>query len=124
MNLQDVIVKPILTEKAHQQMVKGVYMFQVADKSTKNDVKRAVNLSFSVDVVNVNIISMKAKQKKVAKTRKFTMVGGGKKAIVSIKPGQTIAALSPKTEAKEKKVKNKSSEKEIEKVKIEGKEGA
>lgn len=123
MNTTDVIIKVILTEKAHAQMAKGIYTFMVNSKAKKIDVKNAIKNAFSVDVVNVNVISTQPKQKRIAKTRKFTMVGGGKKAIVYLKAGQTISALSPTTEAKEKKVKNRNTEKDVQKVKVEGKEG-
>ncbi len=124
MNVTEVIIKALLTEKAHAQMAKSTYAFLVNKKANKQDVKNAVKSAFSVDVVNVNIISIKPKQKRIAKTRKFTMVGGGKKAIVYLKAGQTISVLSPTTETKEKKVKSKSAEKDVQKVKVEGKEGA
>lgn len=123
MNVTEVIIKAILTEKAHTQMAKGVYTFMVNQKANKKDVKNAIKSAFSVDVVNVNVISTQPKQKRVAKTRKFTMIGGGKKAIVYLKAGQTISALSPTTEVKEKKVKGKNTEKDVQKVKVEGKEG-
>lgn len=124
MNTADVIIKPILTEKSHSQMLKGVYTFLVNQQSSKPEITKAVKLLFSVDVVEVNISRTKSKKKRIAKTRKFTYVGGGKKAIVKVAAGQTIAALSPKTEAKSKKVKKGSSEKDVQKVKVEGKEGA
>lgn len=123
MNVTDVIIKAILTEKAHAQMAKGVYTFMVNQKAKKVDVKNAVKSAFSVDAVSVNIISTQSKQKRIAKTRKFTMVGGGKKAIVYLKAGQTISVLSPTTDAKEKKAKGKNTEKDIQKVNVEGKEG-
>lgn len=124
MNTQSVIIRAILTEKAHMLMAKGIYTFLVAGSSTKDDVKKAVHASFSVDPVNVNITSIKAKLKRIAKTRKFTTVGGGKKAVVYLKAGQTIAALQPKVESKDKKVKTKSSEKDVQKIQVEGREGA
>lgn len=123
MNITDVIIKAVLTEKAHTQMAKSTYTFMVNKKANKKDVKNAIKNAFSVDVVTVNMISTQPKQKRIAKTRKFTMVGGGKKAIVYLKAGQTISALSPTTEPKEKKAKSKNTEKDIQRIKVEGKEG-
>lgn len=118
-------LKPIMTEKAHTLMAKGVYTFVAAKSATKNDVKRAVRDLFSVDAFSVNIMPLKSKEKRIGKTRKFTSVGGhGKKAVVKLKAGQTIAVLSPKVETKSKKSPNGSREKDVQKVKVEGKEGA
>lgn len=106
-------------------MTKGVYTFVVAKSATKNDVKKAVHDLFSVDAFSVNMMSLKPKEKRIGKTRKFTSVGGrGKKAVVKLKAGQTITALSPKTDAKAKKASKGGSEKDVQKVKVEGKEGA
>src|SRR3989344_1376891 len=118
-------LKPIMTEKAHSLMSKGVYTFTVGRIITKSDVKKAVKDLFSVDAFSVNIMSLKPKEKRIGKTRKFTSVGGhGKKAVVTLKSGQKIEALSPKTETKSKKQKKGSGEKDIQKVNIEGKEGS
>jgi ribosomal protein L23 len=113
-----------MTEKAHMLMAKGVYTFLVDKKATKKEVAAAVKDLFAVDAVWVNISPLPTKQKRIAKTRNFTTVGSGKKAIVKLKPGQTISALSPKNESKEKNTKKESREKEVVKVKVEGKEGA
>lgn len=124
MKTADVIIRPILTEKSHTQMLKGVYTFLVNEKSSKPEVVKAVNEIFSVDVVEVNIAMVSPKMKRIGKTRKFASVGGGKKAIVKLKPGQTISALSPKTDAKLKKSKKSGGEKDVQKINVEGKEGA
>lgn len=113
-----------MTEKAHMLMAKGVYTFLVDKRATKKDVAAAVHDLFSVDAVWVNISPLPTKQKRIAKTRNFTTVGSGKKAIVKLKAGQTISAMSPKNESKDKKTKKSNAEKEVVKVNVEGKEGA
>ncbi len=118
-------LKPVMTEKAHMLMAKGVYTFIIGKSMNKGGVKVAVKNLFSVDAISINIAPLRTKSKRIGKTRKFAAVGGhGKKAIVKLKAGQTIAALSPKTETKGKKSQKGSSEKDVQKVKIEGKEGA
>lgn len=124
MNTYSIIKKAILTEKAHVQMNRSVYSFLVDGKANKKSVALSVKNLFNVDPIAVNIVAVKKKQKRIGRTKKFTLVGGGKKAIVTLKPGQTIAALSPKTESKDKKPKKSGGEKDIQKVKVEGKEGA
>ncbi len=117
-----VLEKAILSEKAYQQMTKGIYTFLVSGATSKNDIKNQVEKLFSVKVLKVNVLKVSPKQKKIAKTRKTVLVGGAKKAVVYLKAGQIIAALSPKTEAKVKKAKN-TKEKDIQIESVEGKEG-
>lgn len=119
MKPSNVIKKPILTEKAHKLMEKGIYTFLVSTKSTKEAIAKAINWQFAVSVDRVNVASFAPKLRQIARTRKQTKVGGGKKAIVYLKAGQTIAALLPKTKEKPKSA---SKEKDIQKVSPEGKE--
>lgn len=118
----EVLQKPILSEKAYRQMEKGIYTFFVSKAASKEDVKNSIEKMFSVSVKKVNVLGIGAKQKRIAKTRKTVTVGGGKKAIVYLKAGQTISVLSPKAQAKARKTKG-TGEKDVEKVKVEGKEG-
>ena len=132
MNQSDILYKTILSEKAYKLMEGGLYTFLVDKRSSKAQIAKAVEKQFSVKVKKVNVLSKSSKMKRIAKTRKETQVGGGKKAIVYLAAGQKIAALSPKTAAKE--TKNKKSmkaegpersrrDKDVEKISAEGKEG-
>ncbi|MCR4324580.1 MAG: 50S ribosomal protein L23 [Candidatus Curtissbacteria bacterium] len=120
MTNKNIVQKAILSEKAYGLMEKGIYTFMVEKHSTKEEIAKYVQNLFSVDVVNVNIASVKPKTKRVNKTKKFTKSGGGKKAIVTLKAGQKIAILSPKTASKKTKTSGK--EKDVEIANIEGKE--
>jgi len=120
MNQAQIIQKAILSEKAYKLMEKGAYTFLVDKKATKKEIAKSVAGQFSVKVRKVNILKSAQKRKRIGKTRKSTLVGGGKKAIVWLASGQTIAMLSPKSKEKSK---SKKKEKEIEKVSAEGKEG-
>jgi len=119
MKTSDIIQKSILSEKAYKQMEAGIYTFMVNQQATKQLIARAIKKQFSVDVERVNVASKIAKAKRVGKTRKFTTVGGGKKAIVYLAAGQNIAMLSPKTK---KEIKS-GREKDVQKTSPEGKEG-
>jgi len=128
MKLSDIVQKSILSEKAYKQMEVGIYTFMVNPQATKKQVAQAVKQQFAVDVKKVNVAPKAAKSKRIAKTRKFTSVGGGKKAIVYLAAGQNIAMLSPKTkkEIKSKKAegrKRSRREKDVQKTSTEGKEG-
>lgn len=95
----NIIKKAIISEKAYKGMEHGVFTFLIEKTASKNDVANAVKKYFSVSAVKVNITSISAKKKRVNKTRKFVEVGGGKKAVVWLKSGQTISALTAKTDS-------------------------
>lgn len=105
MNLGFVIKRAILSEKAYKDMEVAIYSFLVDERASKDDIKKAVENQFAVNVQKVNVNSVSAKSKRVTGTRKTTSVGGGKKARVYLVKGQNIALLSPKSEKKEKKEK-------------------
>lgn len=121
MRIPHVLKKAILSEKAYKQMERGIYTFLVAAGSTKQEVARAVKNQFNVDAIKVNVSRIFPKTKRIGRTRKRILIGGGKKAIIELKSGQSIPMLSPKTESK--KIKKTSKEKEVQKITAEGKEG-
>lgn len=129
MNTSSLIKKSILSEKAYKQMDAGIYTFLVDKQATKKQISEAVKKQFSVDVIKVNIAQKSFKMKRVARTRKKTKVGGGKKALVYLASGQNIAMLSPKSK---KETKGSKKDKDVQKVSaerskilsaVEGKEG-
>ena len=131
MKQANVLQKAVLSEKAYRLMEKGVYTFFVASNASKNNIKDSVEKMFSVNVEKVNVSKAGAKQKKIAKTRKTVLVGGGKKAIVYLAAGHTIAVLFRKTGAIVEKAKTAKAEgpersrreKDIQIESAEGKEG-
>ena len=82
MKPEEVIVKPIITEKSNMELQEGKYTFRVAKKATKVQIANAVETLFNVKVLNVNTITVKGKEKRVgANTGKRP---DWKKAIVTI----------------------------------------
>jgi len=79
---EEVIIKPIVTEKSNDEVQNGKYTFKVNKKATKIDVKRACEKLFNVKVVNVNTINVKGKEKRVG--RNVGKTSDWKKAIVTI----------------------------------------
>ena len=79
---EEVIVKPIVTEKSNDEIQFGKYTFKVNKKATKVDIKRACEKLFDVKVLNVNTMIVKGKQKRVG--RYVGMTSDWKKAIVKI----------------------------------------
>ncbi len=79
---EEVIIKPIVTEKSNDEIQLGKYTFKVNKKATKVDVKRACEKLFNVKVLNVNTILVKGKEKRVGRYTGKTP--DWKKAIVKI----------------------------------------
>ena len=92
MNLahQEIVKRPLITEKAERgRQENRQYAFEVHRDATKIQVKQAVETLFSVHVTAVRTALRAGKIKRVGRT-----VGrrpGWKKAVVTLKPGDTIA---------------------------------
>lgn len=79
---EEVIIKPIVTEKSNDGIQSGKYTFKVNKKATKIDIKRACEKLFNVKVLNVNTVMVKGKEKRVGRYTGKT--SDWKKAIVTI----------------------------------------
>ena len=79
---EEIIIKPIITEKSNMEMVEGKYTFKVAKKATKVEIKNAVEKIFEVKVLKVNTMTVKGKEKRVGVHQGRT--SDWKKAIVTI----------------------------------------
>ena len=79
---EEVIIKPIITERSSEGLQEGKYTFKVNKKATKVEIAKAVEKLFGVKVLKVNTISVKGKEKRVGAHRGFT--SNWKKAIVTI----------------------------------------
>ena len=89
----EVLVKPILTEKANAQQEKlRRYAFRVNRKANKLEIKKAVEDFYGIQVTEVNTLVMPSKAK--SRNTKAGIVTGRKpakkKAIVTIAEGETI----------------------------------
>jgi len=85
MNNYDIIIKPVLSEKAFGGIGSKVYTFKVARSATKPQVKKAVEEIFKVKVEKVNIMNYDGKPKKQGKHEGYT--AAWKKAVVWLAPG-------------------------------------
>lgn len=96
MEITEILRKGIVTEKSVRLQESNKYTFEVALKANKIDVRRAVETLFKVEVLSVNIMRMPGKPKmmhrKSAPPRPI-QPREWKKAIVTLKEGQTIDAL-------------------------------
>jgi large subunit ribosomal protein L23 len=93
MKLSEVLIKPVLTEKANAQQDKlRRYTFKVAKTANKLEIKKAVEAFYGVNVINVNTVVSPAKNK-----TRFTKAGfisgrkpSFKKAYVTVAENETI----------------------------------
>ena len=88
MNFEDVLIEPILSEKATALREEGKYTFKVATDATKPQIKEAVRKLFNVKVVDCTTINVMGKMKRVRS--KPGRTASYKKAIVKLAPGETI----------------------------------
>ena len=79
---EEIIVRPIITEKSSSGTAEGKYTFEVNKKATKVQIAQAVEKLFSVKVLNVNTMTVKGKEKRVGANVGFRP--DWKKAIVTI----------------------------------------
>jgi len=79
---QDIIIRPVITEKSSMAIAEGKYTFEVAKNATKTEVRMAVEKLFNVKVLSVNTVSMPGKMKRMGVHQGKTP--DWKKAIVKI----------------------------------------
>ena len=64
---EDIIIKPVLTEKSYDIMADKRYVFEVAPKTTKTQIKTAVETIFGVKVEKVNTVTTQGKLKRMGR---------------------------------------------------------
>ncbi len=92
MEPHQIIVAAVITEKSEREKAKaGKYTFRVSLRATKIQVRKAVEKLFKVHVTEVNVMNQ------LGKKRRMGMFAGRKpdwkKAIVTLKKGETIEAM-------------------------------
>ena len=91
-NYIDSIRNPIITEKATILSEQNKTVFKVHEKANKRIIKKNIEKLFKVNVIKVNIVNLKAKIK--LKQGRLSKKSGYKKAIVTLKKGQSIDLAS------------------------------
>jgi large subunit ribosomal protein L23 len=83
-----ILIKPVVSEKSYHQITQNRYTFKVHKDAHKTQIRQAVEELFDVKVVAVNVVKMQPKPKRRGLHRGTRP--GWKKAIVELKPGDTI----------------------------------
>ena len=87
-NFLDTVIHPIITEKATSLSENNKVVFKVRDDASKKTIKKNIEKIFKVNVVKVNTIKKKSKSKLIR--GKIGYKKGYKKALVTLKKGQSI----------------------------------
>ena len=80
--VQDIIIKPVITEASMDRIADKKYTFKVSKDATKPEIAKAVETMFNVKVDKVNTINMKKKPKRLGVHAGYT--SDWKKAIVTL----------------------------------------
>lgn len=88
MTFEDVLIEPILSEKATALRDQNKYTFKVVSSATKIQIKEAVRKLFNVKVEDCTTVNVQGKMKRVRGRPGRT--ASYKKAIVKLAPGETI----------------------------------
>lgn len=83
-----VLLRPIVTEKSMGMTNEGRYTFEVRKSATKQEIAEAVAEAFKVDVVDVNVIAVRGKARRLG--RRIGRTSDRKKAVVTVAAGQRI----------------------------------
>ena len=94
LTVDQVIVRPLITEKNTDLMEKDQYTFEVATVANKIQIREAVEKLFNVRVKAVNTMNVKGSRRSRAIRRGRSRISGQertwKKAVVTLFPGQRI----------------------------------
>ena len=88
MDVRQVVIEPVVSEKSYALMAEGKYTFRVNDRAHKTQIKHAVEEIFDVRVVAVRTQKLSSKPKRRGLHRGRTR--SWKKAIVQLGPGDRI----------------------------------
>ena len=83
--VQDIIIRPIITEASMDALAERKYTFKVAKNANKIEIKKAVEQLFKdVKVEKVNTMNVRGRKKRMGRSEGYT--SAWKKAIVTITP--------------------------------------
>ena len=88
MNSNDIIIRPVISEKTTSLMEDQKYVFQVARDANKLTVKKALKELFNVTPVKINIVNVRGKNRRLR--YRIGKRSAWKKAIVTLSAGDKI----------------------------------
>lgn len=98
MDTQRVIKRPLITEKSVADAKNGKFTFLIAKTAGKNMVKKAIETTFKVTVVDIATHIQKGRKKRTGPKRLEIDMPIVKKAVVKLASGQKIDLFDIKSE--------------------------
>lgn len=89
-DLRDVLLEPVVSEKSYTLLEENVYTFHVSPDATKPEIKQAVETLFEVTVLKVNTLNRKGKRVRDRRSGKMNVRSGAKRAMVTLADGDEI----------------------------------
>lgn len=90
MDLNNIIIRPIITEKSMDDVALGKFTFEINKDADKNSIKQAIEQQFQVNVISVTTQIIKGKRGRFGVRRIEKIKSPWKKATVELKSGQKI----------------------------------
>lgn len=90
MDLNDVLVRPIITEKSMREAGLGRFSFQINIQARKAQIRQAIEKNFNVNVHSIETLIVKGRKTRVGRKRRQVSLAPWKKAIAKLAPGQKI----------------------------------
>ncbi len=88
-----ILTSPRITEKGAYLSEKGVYVFNVAAGANKHDIAAAIKSIYNVTPRKITVVTIPRKVVATRSTNRKGHSGGGKKAYVFLKKGETIEIM-------------------------------
>jgi large subunit ribosomal protein L23 len=88
MNVREILIAPVVSEKSYSLIEDNKYSFRVHDRAHKTQIRQAVEELFDVKVEGVNIVHVRPKPKRRGVSKGIKP--GWKKAIVQLRAGDRI----------------------------------
>ena len=82
--------RPIVTEKSTLLQESSKYVFEIAPRATKGQVRAAVEQAFKVKVLAVNVLRTRGEHRRMGRSRQMVKMPDTKKAVVTLRRGDTI----------------------------------
>lgn len=94
MNAHEILIKPVITEKATIIAEQNKYVFRVSNDANKDLISKAIKEIYKVQPIRVNIVNVRGKEKSLRLRSGRT--SAWKKAIVTLKEGDKIELFETK----------------------------
>jgi large subunit ribosomal protein L23 len=94
MNQNDVIIRPVVSEKSTDMAQANKYVFRVMKDSNKHIIKKAIKEIFNVNPVKINVLKVRGRRKRVRYQYGFT--SSWKKVIVTLGKDEKIELFENK----------------------------